>query len=83
MRAAPRLYRHPYRGTSRHVQSAYPFMADAGLGADGVVIGHDALGRAFCYDPFVLYGKGVLHGPNLLLLGDIGYGKSALTKAYL
>jgi type IV secretory pathway VirB4 component len=75
--------RHPYRGTSRHVQSAYPFIADAGLGGEGVVVGHDALGRAFCYDPFVLYRKGLLNGPNLLLLGDIGYGKSALAKTFL
>jgi hypothetical protein len=83
MRTGPRLWRHPYRSTSRHAQSAYPFVADPGLGSDGVVVGHDALGRAFCYDPFVLYQQGRLNGPNLLLLGDIGYGKSALTKAYL
>jgi len=83
MRAGPRLWRHPYRGTSRHAQSAYPFAADPGLGSDGVVVGHDALGRAFCYDPFVLYQQGRLNGPNLLLLGDIGHGKSALCKAYL
>jgi type IV secretory pathway VirB4 component len=83
VRTGPRLWRHPYRGTSRHAQSAYPFVADPGLGPDGVLIGHDALGRAFCYDPFVLYQQGRLNGPNLLLLGDIGYGKSALTKAYL
>ena len=83
MRATPRIYRHPYRGTTRHVQSAFPFMADAGLGSDGVIIGRDALRRTFCYDPFVLYQKGRLNGPNMLVLGDIGYGKSALTKSYL
>src|SRR5215211_7916974 len=83
VRATPRIYRHPYRGTTRHVQSAFPFMADAGLGSDGVIIGRDALRRTFCYDPFVLYQKGRLNGPNMLVLGDIGYGKSALTKSYL
>ena len=83
MRATPRIYRHPYRGTTRHVQSAFPFMADAGLGSDGVIIGRDGLRRTFCYDPFVLYQKGRLNGPNMLILGDIGYGKSALTKSYL
>jgi hypothetical protein len=82
VRATPRIYRHPYRGTTRHVQSAFPFMADAGLGSDGVIIGRDALRRTFCYDPFVLYQKGRLNGPNMLVLGDIGYGKSALTKSY-
>jgi hypothetical protein len=77
---AVRTWRHPYRGTTRHLQSVYPFMADAGLGSDGVVIGRDGLRRTFCYDPFVLYQKGLLNGPNMLVLGDIGYGKSALTK---
>ncbi len=79
----PRTFRHPYRGTTRHVQSAFPFMADAGLGSDGAIIGRDALRRTFCFDPFVLYQQGKLNGPNLLVLGDIGYGKSALTKSYL
>jgi len=81
--ARPRSWRHPYRGTTRHVQAAYPFMAEAGLGSDGVIIGRDALRRTFCFDPFVLYQKGRLNGPNMLVLGDIGYGKSALTKSYL
>jgi type IV secretory pathway VirB4 component len=78
-----RAFRHPYRATTRHVQAIYPFMADAGLGSDGVVIGRDGLRRSFCYDPFVLYQKGTLNGPNMLVLGDIGYAKSALTKSYL
>jgi type IV secretory pathway VirB4 component len=76
-------FRHPYRATTRHLQSVYPLMADAGLGSDGVVIGRDGLRRTFCYDPFVLYQKGTLNGPNMLVLGDIGYAKSALTKSYL
>jgi type IV secretory pathway VirB4 component len=78
-----RIWRHPYRGTTRHLQSAFPFMTDASLGSDGAIIGHDALGRTFVFDPFVLYQAGHLNGPNMLILGDIGYGKSALTKSYL
>jgi type IV secretory pathway VirB4 component len=58
-------------------------MTDASLGSDGAIIGHDALGRTFVFDPFVLYKAGHLNGPNMLILGDIGYGKSALTKSYL
>jgi type IV secretory pathway VirB4 component len=83
VRGTRRAFRHPYRGTTRHLQSVYPFMADAGLGGDGVVIGRDGLRRTFCYDPFVLYRKGKLNGPNMLILGDIGYGKSSLTKSFL
>lgn len=83
MNARRRTYRHPYRSTTRHVQSAYPWMADTGLGSDGVIIGRDALRRTYCYDPFVLYQRGRLNGPNMLVLGDIGYAKSALIKCYL
>jgi type IV secretory pathway VirB4 component len=83
VRGRRRAFRHPYRATTRHMQSAYPFMADAGLGSDGVIVGRDGLRRTFCYDPFVLYQKGTLNGPNMLVLGDIGYAKSALTKSYL
>jgi type IV secretory pathway VirB4 component len=48
-----------------------------------VLIGHDALGRAFAFDPFTLYERRLLNGPNMLVLGDIGYGKSSLIKLYL
>jgi type IV secretory pathway VirB4 component len=58
-------------------------MADAPLDTPGVVIGRDALGRVVRFDPFQLYQAGRLHGPNMLVLGDIGYGKSALVKLYL
>src|SRR5206468_1924114 len=81
--AESRTNRHPYRSTTRHVQAAYPFIADTSLGSDGAIIGRDALRRTFAFDPFRLYERGLLHGPNLLVLGDIGYGKSALVKLYL
>ena len=83
MRPAARTWRAPYRSTTRHAQALYPFLTDAGLGADGVLIGRDMLHRPFCYDPFRLYERGRLNGPNLLILGDIGYGKSSLVKTYL
>jgi type IV secretory pathway VirB4 component len=79
----PKTYRTPYRSTTRHAQAIYPFMADPPLDTPGVVIGHDALGRVVRFDPFRLYQDGRLHGPNMLVLGDIGYGKSALVKLYL
>jgi type IV secretory pathway VirB4 component len=83
LRPTARTWRLRYQSTTRHLQSAFPFMADAGLGSDGVIIGRDALRRTFCYDPFVLYQKGLLNGPNMLVLGDIGYAKSALIKCFL
>jgi type IV secretory pathway VirB4 component len=83
MPPTPKTHRPPYRSTTRHAQALYPFLADAPLDTLGVVIGRDALGRVVRYDPFQLYQAGRLHSPNMLVLGDIGYGKSSLIKLYL
>jgi hypothetical protein len=89
--AALRSYRHlklpPHRATSEVLAGAYPFLAEAGLGSAGVLIGHDSWsGAAFVYDPWVLYRSdanpdGVLTNPNILLAGIIGRGKSTMAKS--
>ena len=71
------------RATTRHAQAIYPFMAAGGLGGRGVFIGRDSGGGAFCYDPWVLYGEGGLDDPNVIVLGKLGQGKSALVKTLL
>jgi type IV secretory pathway VirB4 component len=83
MRTEARTHRAPYRSTTRHAQAIYPFLAGPWLDTPGAIIGRDSLGRAFRFDPFRLYQAGKLHGPNMLVLGDIGYGKSSLVKLYL
>ena len=75
--------RPAHRCTTRHAQAVYPFIAAGGLGGRGVFIGRDASGEAFCYDPWVLYGEGLLDDPNVIVLGKLGQGKSALVKALL
>jgi type IV secretory pathway VirB4 component len=72
-----------HRSTTRHAQAIYPFMAAGGLGGPGVFVGRDSSGSAFCYDPWVLYGDGILDDPNALVLGKLGQGKSALVKTLL
>jgi type IV secretory pathway VirB4 component len=72
-----------HRCTTRHAQAVYPFVAAGGLGGRGVFIGRDASGEAFCYDPWVLYGDGLLDDPNVIVLGKLGQGKSALVKTLL
>jgi type IV secretory pathway VirB4 component len=72
----------PHRATSEVLSGAYPFLAEAGLGAEGLFIGQDAWsGSSFCYDPWELYRGGVLTNPNCLLAGVVGKGKSTLAKA--
>ena len=82
LRSWRRLRVAPHRATSDVLGGAYPFLADAGLGPEGVLIGYDSWsGVAFCYDPWVLYRQGVLTNPNVVLAGVIGRGKSTLAKA--
>jgi type IV secretory pathway VirB4 component len=72
-----------HRNTTRHAQAIYPFIAPGGLGERGVFVGRDATGAAFCFDPWVLYGDGLLDDPNVIVLGKLGQGKSALVKTLL
>jgi type IV secretory pathway VirB4 component len=72
-----------HRSTTRHAQAIYPFISPGGLGGRGVFIGRDSSGGAFCYDPWVLYGDGELDDPNVIVLGKLGQGKSALVKTLL
>jgi type IV secretory pathway VirB4 component len=72
-----------HRCTTRHAQAVYPFIAAGGMGGRGVFIGRDASGEAFCYDPWVLYSDGLLDDPNVIVLGKLGQGKSALVKTLL
>jgi hypothetical protein len=81
MRLAPGLPAHV--ATTRHLCAAYPLVAEAGLGHEGVLIGRDVLGGSFVYDPFALYRSGVVTNPNMVVFGQIGRGKSSFVKSYL
>ncbi|HEX3688278.1 MAG TPA: DUF87 domain-containing protein [Solirubrobacteraceae bacterium] len=72
-----------HRSTTRHAQAIYPFVNAGGLGGRGVYIGRDSGGGAFCYDPWALYADGTLDDPNVIVLGKLGQGKSALVKTLL
>jgi hypothetical protein len=73
-----------HEATTRHLGAVYPFVAEPGLGhGAGVLVGRDLLGATFAYDPFDLYRRGVLTNPNMVVIGQIGRGKSAFVKTYL
>ncbi len=73
----------PHRATTAHLQAAYPFVAEGGLGQRGVFIGRDLYGGSFCFDPWELYHAGALTSPNVVVLGQIGRGKSSFVKTWL
>jgi hypothetical protein len=77
----PRVPAHQV--TTRNLGAAYPFIAEAGLGQRGVMIGDDLLGGSFVFDPFELYAESTVSNPNMVVFGQIGRGKSAFVKTFL
>ena len=75
--------RPAHQVTTRHLGAAYPFVAGLAGEPGGVVIGRDLSGAIFAHDPFVLYRRGRLTNPNMVVFGQLGRGKSALVKSYL
>lgn len=72
-----------HRATTAHLQSVYPFVSGGGLDAGGPLIGRDLLGGAFCFDPWELYARGIITNPNILVVGQIGRGKSSFVKMFV
>jgi type IV secretory pathway VirB4 component len=68
--------------SSAHLQAAYPFVAEGGLGSRGVYIGRDLYGGSFVYDPWELYGR-ELTDPNIVVVGHVGSAKSSLIKTLI
>jgi type IV secretory pathway VirB4 component len=71
-----------HRVSSAHVQAAYPFVAEGGLGSRGVYVGRDLHGGSFVYDPWELYGR-ELTDPNMVVVGHVGSAKSSLIKTLI
>ena len=73
------------RSTMAHLCSAYPFHADAGFGERGVLLGANVTAgfAVFFFDPFEFYQQRLLSNPNMIVMGDVGFGKSATVKAFI
>jgi hypothetical protein len=77
-----KLHLPQHQDTTAALGGAYPFLAEGGLGSDGVFVGSDMFGGAsFVYDPWVLYQAKVITAPNIVLAGIVGSGKSSLAKS--
>ncbi len=72
-----------HEATSATLGAVYPFASDLTFTMSGVLLGRDIAGSPFAYDPFVLYQKGIITNPNMIVFGQVGRGKSALVKSYL
>ncbi|MET0860351.1 MAG: ATP-binding protein [Microbacterium sp.] len=82
LRTPGRLRLPKHQDTSATLSGHYPFLAEAGLGSAGVFVGQDLYsGGSFVYDPWVLYQRGLITAPNIVLAGIVGSGKSSLAKS--
>lgn len=82
LRTPGRIRLPKHQDTSATLAAQYPFLAEGGLGANGVFIGQDLYsGASFVYDPWVLYQAGIITAPNIVLAGIVGSGKSSLAKS--
>ena len=71
--------------TTRHSPAVYPWQCSRTLPEVGALIGINQLAgaAAFAYDPWECYAAGAVSSPNMVVLGQLGAGKSALVKSYL
>src|SRR5699024_1838768 len=82
LRTPGRIRLPKHQDTSATLAAQYPYLAEGGLGSNGVFIGQDLYsGASFVYDPWVLYQAGVITAPNMVLAGIVGSGKSSLAKS--
>jgi hypothetical protein len=80
--AAPEIPAH--QATSQHIAGIYPFVADAGLGHRGPIVGVDLNADALWhFSPWESYADSTDRGAfstNILVLGAYRAGKSAVVK---
>ncbi|MDA8046435.1 MAG: ATP-binding protein [Actinomycetota bacterium] len=69
-----------HRATTAHLQSLYPFVSSGGIDGSGPLLGRDLLGGPFTFDPWEMYSSGRITNPNLIVLGQLGRGKSTFVK---
>ena len=72
----------PHREVSTTLAAAMPGALGATAGT-GVNLGSDLLGGSFAFDPFSAYREGRVTNPNVVVLGQIGRGKSTFVKTLL
>ncbi len=70
--------------TTRDCCSLFPWQTQRGLPPKGPTLGIDHLSghSRFAFDPWTLYQEQVIRAPSMLIMGQIGNGKSTLVKVY-
>ena len=72
-----------HEATTAQLGALFPGVVSAVSRSRQVLLGRQTNGELFCFDPFELYELGVLTNPNMLVIGQIGRGKSSFVKTFL
>ncbi|MFD9484159.1 VirB4 family type IV secretion system protein [Streptomyces sp. NPDC059991] len=87
LRPQSQTLRRPLRTSTAQACGLYPAVGSPSSDPRGVIIGREVYsGKAFIYDPFVLYNPDArerLASGHVMVLGKSGHGKSALEKCYV
>ena len=70
----------PLEISTAALEAIFPFQTSGTGSRAGIAIGPSPTGGTFTFDPWMLYQAGQLTNPNVLIVGDVGSGKSALAK---
>ena len=71
----------PFEISTAALEAIFPFQTASAMSTrPGLTVGSSPTGGTFTFDPWMLYQAGQLTNPNMLILGDVGSGKSALAK---
>lgn len=81
------------RESTQHLSALHPYFGESGLidprtgrKAGGLYVGEigaDGQGGAHFFDEFLFHASGLLHNPNVMVLGQIDHRKSALVKTII
>ncbi len=71
------------KSTTRQAEALNIAVAAPPTSPRGLIIGQDAeTGQAVSHDPFEAYFAGLISSPNVIVIGDVGRGKSSLLKTW-
>lgn len=72
------------RASTRNTKFLFPPVTSKGLGSEGIRMGNDILNKgSFILGVWYWYSRKIITSINMLVVGAIGSGKSALVKSYL
>ncbi len=70
-----------HRDTTAVLGGGYPFLTGPAA-TEGMFIGHDTTtGQRFCFDPWRLYAKQIVSNTNIVIIGNVGWGKTNTAMA--